>query len=409
MLEKRYVKWAVLLCSVTYFISYLTRINYGSVIIEIEKLENIGELASVALTFNAITYGVGQLISGYLGDKIKPTKLVFYGLVTTVMMNLILPFCRNITLMSVVWCINGLAQAFMWPPMVKYLTGLLTSEEYSKACVKVTWGSSIGTIAVYLLSPVCISLLDWRYVFFIAGGLGLIMAFVWLYASKAIEKKKISTKTVTAEKTKTESNKNVNINWNMGLIIMLGLTMLAIALQGILRDGITTWMPKYIEETYQLGSAISILTGVILPLFAIAALQIVSWIYIKWVKNEQKYAGIIFGIACAAALMLWRFCDKNAVLSVVLSAIITACMHGTNYILICMLPKYFGKYGKVSFMSGILNSCTYVGSSVAGYGMAVVSGAFGWNFTILLWSVTAGAGCIICLLLTKKWREFKNN
>ena len=67
-------------------------------------------------------------------------------------MNILLPLCPNVTLMTVVWCINGLAQAFMWPPMVKYLTQVLDREEYSSACVKVSCGELSGTIGISVLT-----------------------------------------------------------------------------------------------------------------------------------------------------------------------------------------------------------------------------------------------------------------
>lgn len=402
MLEKRNAKWVVLLCSVTYFICYLTRKNYGSIISVLEAEKGI--LVSVALTANAVSYGLGQLISGYMGDKVKPINLVFYGLITTVLMNLLLPFCPNIPLMTVVWCINGLAQAFMWPPMVKYLTDLLTSEQYSSACVRVSWGGYIGDIAVYLLSPVCISLWRWEGVFFIAGGLGLIMAIIWRIAAPTFEKKKIGTKEI--KENNQESGKKLTLNWTAAFIILIGFTMLAIALQGILRDGITTWMPEYMKNTYGWDDAQSILSGVVLPLFSIGTLQLVSWIYIKKVKNEHNYAAVLFGIGCVAALLLYFMTGANPAVSIALCAIISACMHGVNYVLICMIPKHFEKFGKVSFMSGLLNACTYIGTAVAGYGMALVSELKGWNFTILMWSVVAGAGCIICLLMSKKWGSF---
>ena len=60
----------------TYFISYITRINYGAVISEMVTQTGLAKSElSVALTGCAITYGVGQLISGYFGDKVRPKLL----------------------------------------------------------------------------------------------------------------------------------------------------------------------------------------------------------------------------------------------------------------------------------------------------------------------------------------------
>ena len=402
MLNKKQVRGIMWLCAVTYFICYLTRKNFGSIISVLE--EEKGLAVSIALTVNAIAYGGGQLISGYMGDKIKPTKLVSCGLITTVLMNLILPLCPNVALMTVVWGINGLAQAFMWPPIVRYLTTLLNNDDYSRACVRVSWGGYIGDIAVYLLSPVCLSLLNWQSVFIISAFLGLILFFVWNIKAPAYAR--LGTPEEKTDENDAEDNKTAKLKWTKGFIIIIGLTLVAIAIQGILRDGITTWMPKYLKEEYSWGDAKSILSGVILPVFAIIEAQIVSWIYIKFVKNEHIFAGIMFAIACAAALILCFVTGISPAISIALCTVISACMHGINYMLICMVPKHFKKFGKVAFMSGLLNSCTYVGTAIAGYGMALVSENKGWTFTIAMWAVVAGLGFIICLLLAKKWGLF---
>lgn len=411
MTRKSYARTVTLLCAMTYFISYLTRINYASLISAIKDARGITEIAaSAVITGSSVTYGVGQLVSGYLGDKIKPVRLIFIGLLVTVAMNILLPLCPNVTLMTVVWCINGLAQAFMWPPMVKYLTDVLDRGEYSSACVKVSWGSYVGTIAVYLFSPLCLALFHkWEYMFFISGGLGLIAAFVWLYASQKLQKmsfKKAEEVIVNEKKDYIQKSK---MPVNTSVICIIAFTMIAIALQGFLRDGITTWMPTYVKSTYNLNNAVSILTGVVLPLYSIGFTQLTSWLYTKKIKNEHTCAAAIYALAMVSSIVLGLFYKSGAVVSVVLSALVTGCMHAINILLICMAAARFEKYGNVSFMSGLFNSCTYIGSALSGFGMAAVATAFGWKTTIFSWATVAGAGCLICLLISKSWRKFISN
>ena len=72
-----------------------------------------------------------------------------------------------------------------------------------------------------------------------------------------------------------------------------------------------------------------------------------------------------------------------------------------------MIPTFFEKYGKVSTASGMLNACSYVGSAISTYGIAVLSESAGWGVTVLLWIGIAAAGMVICFLCTKPWnREF---
>ena len=107
-----------------------------------------------------------------------------------------------------------------------------------------------------------------------------------------------------------------------------------------------------------------------------------------------------------SALLLTVFKEKSSIITVVLCALLTGCMHGVNLMLVCTVPVYFKKYGNVSFVSGLLNFCTYVGSAIAIYGFARVSEGYGWNITLIVWSVIALAGGLVCFGISKKWDEF---
>ena len=90
---KKEVNKLAILFSITYMISYITRINYGAVISQMVIDTGISKsLLSLALTGSFITYGVGQIFSGILGDKFSPKKLVTSGLVATVLMNFLFIF-----------------------------------------------------------------------------------------------------------------------------------------------------------------------------------------------------------------------------------------------------------------------------------------------------------------------------
>lgn len=399
--DKKQVLSASLLFMFLYLISYVTRINYGAVISEICAAENMQKsLVSLALTMSAVTYGTGQLASGFLGDRLNPKKLIFGGLLLTAATNIAIPFCTSPYQMAAVWAVNGFAQAFMWPPLVKIMATLFTSEDYKKACVIVTWGSSFGTIAVYALSPVCISLFGWRGVFVVSAFFAVLMSVIWM---KKCRFENGSTHFVTNKITET------NEKFGVKYLVLMGLIMFAIVLQGILRDGVTTWMPSYISETFNLDRRAAILTGVILPVFSIGAIQLTSVIYRKFIKSELMLASVVFFAGFISALLIFSVNGKSAPFSILFSAILTACMHGVNIVMTCMVPPYFAKYGNISFMSGLLNFCTYIGSAASGAGLALFSEKFGWSATIVLWAVIALLGGLICLAVTKPWNKFKEN
>ena len=45
----------------------------------------------MAVSGSAVTYGFGQIVSGVLGDKFSPKKLICGGLITTAAMNFLIP------------------------------------------------------------------------------------------------------------------------------------------------------------------------------------------------------------------------------------------------------------------------------------------------------------------------------
>ena len=81
-------------------------------------------------------------------------------------------------------------------------------------------------------------------------------------------------------------------------------------------------------------------------------------------------------------------------------------MHGVNQILICTVPKFFENTGKISLISGVLNSCTYVGSALSTYGLALVTDTFGWDATLVIWCVAAVIGTACCVLNIKRWKKY---
>ncbi len=407
--NKKDVNFLVILCTAVYFVSYVSRINLGTVLVEIISSGYAPKaVAALALTACSITYGAGQLISGYLGDKFKPHNIIFIGFIITALMNICVGTVGTGSLLVVFWAVNGFAQAFMWPPLVKILSSLLNDDDYKKACVKVSWGSSCGTVAMYLLAPLVIKLWDVRLVFVISGVLAIIMGVLWKGIYEKYKPFKVCEVPVVSDTKKDLSTPVTQaVKFDKASIVLLVFIMVSIMLQGSLRDGVTNWTPTYISEIFRLDSSVSILTGVILPIFSLLSFTFVSYLNRKFIKNELVCAGVTFGVGAVSAVLLLLVGGDNVVVSLLLLALLVGSMHGVNLILVCMIPAHFAKFGRVSFISGLINSCTYLGAAISTYGIALFTDAFGWNKTIVLWSVVAFVGAAICILVSKKWLSFK--
>lgn len=394
--DKKQASRIIFICSLAYMISYVTRNSYGAIISEMVASTGLAKSTlSLALTGAFITYGVGQLVSGFFGDKVQPKTLIAIGLSATSVMNLLVPLCQNATQMAIVWCINGFAQSFMWPPIVKILFTALSIEDYSHGCVRVSWGSSIGNIFVYLSAPLLIFFLGWKSVFFSSAAMGIVGLLLWLKMCPTID--------MTNSAKKAQAVSGVRSN---AVLLPLILVMIGIILHGILKDGVTTWMPSYISETFSLSSEISILAGVVLPLFSIICYSVFSYMNLR-IKNPIICTTLIFLLSIAACSCLLLLSDHNAVISIALSAIITGSMHGVNFMLIGIAPTVFARNGNVSTYSGILNCSAYVGSALSAWVIPLATENFGWNATILMWLCIAGAGLLISGVCIFPWKRMQ--
>lgn len=394
----------IVLCCLVYFTSYMTRTNYQAAMAKIISAEHILEtIASIAVTGSFITYGLGQILSGFIGDKIPPRHLITLGLATTSVCNITVGLTSNMSIIIPIWCINGLAQAMLWPPLVKSMTQAFSPKIFKKACVLVNAASSLATIVVYLVVPLCCTVFDnWHMAFIICACLGILVCVLWtIFAQRApiynADADKIENK---SDDTSAETGSIWKIIVTTGLIPV----MIVIILQGMLRDGIQTWMPKYILDTFNLPAENSILRTAILPIFAILSVYFTQW-FRKKNKTEVHTTQWLWVACFTACLCLLIFYKNQMMISILMMAIMTACMHGTNLMLISNLPARFIKYGRVSFFSGALNACTYVGSAIATYGIALLCTRYGWFVTICIWAAIALAGIILSAVAIKKTKK----
>ena len=389
------------LLTLIYFTSYVTRINFAAVIQEIVTETGYAKSSlSIILVVLSITYGAGQIINGRLGDKIKPQLLILTGLITATVVNLAFPILSgSIPLMTLFWGINGFAQAMMWPPIVKILVSSAEGEMYNYSIVRVSWGSSFGTILIYLIAPLLISLIGWKAVFYFSSIIGILTVAMWILTMNRIDIK-------TSTPAPIESTQSKSFKFPREAMLPIIFIGLGIILQGMLRDGISSWMPTYLSEVFNLDNSLSILITVSLAVFSILSFSISGTIYKKYFKNEVYLGAVIFLVSAISAFTLFLFFAKGVILTVISMAIITGCMHGVNLMLISQVPKRFKSYGNISTISGILNSCTYVGSAIFTYGIAVFSDSLGWKYTVGIWVIIAVLGTLSCLIASKPWEKF---
>lgn len=403
-------------CCLAYFASYLTRINYAAVRLAIADAlvlthpELAAELG-IAISAASLSYGLGQFISGMLGDRIRPAALVGIGLGGAVLCNLALPLLYpSVYLMALVWGINGFFQALIRPPLGRIIAANYDEKGYLDTCVAVSNSSQIATIFIYLAIPLCLHLSDnnWSLAFYLPAALGAITLGFWCFLVPRLSANQPTPPPAVPDARDERPAPFIPLVFQSGLYLFL----LPVLIHGLLRDGITAWMPGFIAEVGGLGTGISILTTAILPIFCIVCVIIAKKICLA-IPSDGRSSALFFAVSALSAGIIVLLLDTGStvtfVITVVLMALITGCMHGANHIFITRIPGAFKPVGRVSGIVGVLNAITYIGGSLSPYAVALVAGAFGWGMAVLFWAVLAAGSTLLCFAASRKWDGFKRS
>jgi OPA family glycerol-3-phosphate transporter-like MFS transporter len=390
-----------------YFASNLGRFSYTACMIEIINREGLSPVsAGLVVTGFFICYGISQIVSGFIGGRTNPRKLIFIGLFCTALANLAMGFSFNSSFMVAVWCFNGFIQSIIWPPILRIIVEYYSEPWRSKACANISTTYPVAVMFAYLSCAGIITVLPWRAVFFIYALFLFAVSRIWLLAFKAITLAVAPNENGFSEKALSpQTKKHLASSSKKMPALALFLFCLALISQGALRDGLMTWIPAYTTRMFLLTSNTAILSAGILPLFNLAGIY-VSRLILKHTKDEAKTAVYLFGASCMAILILRFFGEYHILLSLSAFAVITGSMMGVNLMLVCMVPARFSEFGLVSFLTGLTNSMVYLGSSVSTFGIAAMLERTGWEWLLILLAALAMVSALFCVWAVPRWAVF---
>lgn len=162
------------------------------------------------------------------------------------------------------------------------------------------------------------------------------------------------------------------------ILLQSGLVLLLAALfvQGALKDGVTTWIPVYIQETYGVSPILAVAGTMVIPLCNLFGVWLAAAACRHMERNEIAMSAGFFAVCSAALMVLWLSSGKSMAASMGMLALSTTTMMTVNTLLTAVLPSCFGRVGKASSMSGLLNSAVYSGGAVSAYGIGSIGRIF---------------------------------
>lgn len=364
----------------------------------------------LAATLFFVAYGVGQIFSGLLADRVSPLRLVYIGLLLGGMANIVMGLEKSLWMIQLVWCLNGLSLSLLWAPIIKIISVYIPQRQRKTAAVNISTTIPAGTLAAYGLSALILHVSgNWRTVFFVSGAVAAAIGVIFAVLHRGLVKvlsaaeSDVNETVLPVQKLMPVGKKDfLSVLWKGGIVFVV----LGVMANGIIKDGVTSWIPTYLREQYNVGVVVSILALAIIPIFNLSGVYIADFVNRK-VKNDLFSSAIIYG-AAAIVLLALAIGISNFVAATVLLAVTTALMLGVNSLLLSIYPLSFAYCKRTATVSGFLNFTSYAASAVATYAFAAISENYGWGATVWSWlgvAVFGGAMTVVAGMLFARSRR----
>ncbi len=405
-------KALMITCWLIYMIAYLTRNTYNASIVHLTGQGLLTtSMAGLVSTCYFVSYGCGHMINGFLADRTRPVFMLGAGIMGTALANVLMPFVTpNVPLMIIVWTANGFFESMLWAPIFVLLSGVLTEKLRFTALSTISYSRPTGQILAYLFTAGCAYWgIGFKAPFFIAAACAvascvlLIVVAVWAFSAPDVR---------VVEPVAKEQKKDAPVSEASlaKLLLCSGALIFTVPVvfHGMLKDGVNTWVPTILRDSFGVDETLSTVLAIVLPLIALLGFTLANFLLKRkrLADNHPAIGIILMGAAAVPTLLLLGARGMSFVAGLVCLCAISLLMESFNHIYSTMMPAKFAHYGKAATVSGIMNSLIYIGSAISTYLFGAVAEWVGWNMTIFIWFCLALAGAAILALAIKPWKRF---
>lgn len=354
------------LCA-TYGLLYLGRVNVSVVMPLLAQdlgvsLTEVGALGTVFFWF----YGIFQFVSGEVGSRVSPFRMVSFGLLATAIINVVFSFQSSLIAMLVLWGMNGIAQSGGWSPMVRILAERLNPGDIKRASTLMPFGYVIGTAVTWTLIGAVAAGGNWRIAFWLPGLLLLVVLSFWRKAG------------IDAPKAKSSRvNMSIMVSQGRGIVFVL----LVAALAGFVRNGSLIWLPTYILDTELVAEN---LVGAVAALMQIVAIPGLLLAHYRVVRSDQIFLTAVILFAAAGLAFLLVTVTAGPVAMLVLGFALMM-LNGAFNLAITSIPLLMAPAGRAAATAGTVNMMATFFGGTAGFAIGGLLEISGWQVVFGLW------------------------
>jgi OPA family sugar phosphate sensor protein UhpC-like MFS transporter len=353
----------------------------------------------------------GKLTTGVLADKLGGSKVFIWAVGLAAITTFIFGTLSSNIAFFALYFLTVLAKSAGWPSMANIIRVCFVQAKHGRVWGLIATSSRVSSVATTLLVSSLLLIMSWRGLFFMAGAIALVSAFIlprylksaWQSVEKVAADVQASTETITAwskdhplSKVDTRAAILIFIRNPRFWLISLGVSSLAVLFE------FQVFIPIYLSETFALMPAKAGMASAAFPMGCLVAVFSGGFIYDKLSKKNIVYTmsfTLVGAVICLLCLRLLGSYELGPTLELSLTvALIFAfgfAISPAYYIPMSVFSIGFG--GKhCGLLVGLIDAFAYFGAMMFDFiGGEVANKEGGWQDFILILIVTSILATII--------------
>jgi OPA family glycerol-3-phosphate transporter-like MFS transporter len=368
-------------------------VSHGDALIRIGSVSSLGVAA----------YALGKLFLTGLGDYWGGRRNFLIGVGGAAAFTLMFAAGGSMPLFTVAWIGNRLTQSLGWAGLIKVSSKWFDYSSYGSIIAILSISYLVGDALARQQMGVLIGHgYGWRAVFLFAASVAAVMllaSFLWLRESRTEaghpEAKPNPLNLFAATESPPAS---------VGALLLPLLRSRAFLLVCVLsftctiiRETFNTWTPVYLRDHLGYSTSHAATLSALFPGVGVVSVLLAGWLSDRHGLNGRSLILFLGLTATAGALLLLMSLRPGATPAILPLA-------GIGLVAFCLLGPYsylggafaldFGGKQASAASSGIIDGIGYLGGVLAGYGIARIAVAFGWDGVFVTLAVVSAAAAL---------------
>ena len=391
---------------IAYASFYLCRVNISIAIPGILEEYNLTKTAMGAvLTALFFAYAVGQFINGQLGDKFGARKLLTFGAIVSAILNLVFSVLPGIvSLMALVWGLNGYFQSMGWSPSTKTIANWFPLKMRGK--ITGLFGScyQFGNAASWALAGFVVGIFGWRFAFVIPAIVFIIVAIQW-YINGRDAPEELGLPTVEEcndgimEQKDCQKDEHLGFRYTIRTVLsnpriwMVGFSLFGL---NIIRYGFMDWAPTYMFEVEKATISTAAYKALAIPLAGSLGALFAGWASDKFFNSRRAPIMVIMLAGLMGLTILYpQLKHFHWIWSLLCLIAIGFTIYGPHVMICATIPMDYASRKAAASAAGFIDGFGYFGAALTGVISGFLVDNYGWNAAFYFWVV----GVFIAIIL----------